>query len=75
MKKTDDFSKEEILRLARSPAGQQLIQLLQSRHGQAINQVQESGGDLQQAQKALSGFLSDPQAQALLRQLMEDSHG
>lgn len=75
MKKSDYFSKEEILRLAQSPAGQQLLQLLSSEHSQAMNQVHESAGDLQQAQKALSGFLSDPRAQALLRQLTEDSHG
>ncbi len=75
MKNNDGFSKEEILRLARSDAGQQLLQLLNSQHSQAMAQVQSSGGDLQQAQQALSGFFSDPKAQELLRKLREDSHG
>ena len=34
-----------------------------------------ASGDMEQAKKALSAFLSDPKAQALLRQLEEEKHG
>ena len=74
--KYDDFSMQEAMRLAQSDTGQQLLQLLQRNHGNAakIALDRAKDGDMQQAQKALQAFLSDPQAQALLRQLKEGSH-
>ncbi len=75
MKKSDHFSKEEILRLANSPAGQQLMALLQADHADAYTAAQRNAGDLEQVKAALSGFLSDPKAQLLMKQLQEDFHG
>ena len=76
-KKYEDFSMQEAMRLAQSDAGQQLLQLLQHNHGNAaqvaLNRAKD--GDMQQAKQALQAFLSDPKAQALLRQLKEDGHG
>lgn len=76
-KKYEDFSMQEAMRLAQSDTGRQLLQMLQSGHGDAARHAleQAKNGDLQQAQQALRGFLSDPKAQALLRKLKEDYHG
>lgn len=76
-KNFDDFSMQEALRLAKSDAGQQLLALLHSSHGDAVRSAMDcaKAGDMVQAQQALSAFLSDPQAQALLKQLQEDRHG
>ena len=76
-KKFEDFSMQEAMRLAKSDAGQQLMHLIKTQHGQAARSALEKAqdGDIAQAKQALQAFLSDPQAQALLRQLQEDRHG
>lgn len=76
-KNNENFSMEEIKRLAQSDAGKQLMAMLASSHGDASDKVRSSmaSGDMEQAKKALSAFLSDPKAQALLRQLEEEKHG
>ena len=76
-KNNGNFSMDDIRRMAQSDAGRQLMQLLESRHGDASETVRSSmqSGDMEQAKKALSAFLSDPKAQALLRQLEEQNHG
>lgn len=68
-----DFS--DFLRLAQSPAGQQLISLLQRNGGKELQSALSSaaGGDYSQAQKALSALLKDPQAQILLKKLEEQT--
>lgn len=75
-KNNGNFSMEEIKRLAQSDAGRQLMAMLEGSHG-AADAVRSSvqSGDMEQAKNALSAFLSDPKAQALLRQLEENSHG
>lgn len=64
----------KLARLAQSPAGQALLQLLQQRDGAALNTAMEkaAAGDYSQAQKALTGLLSSPEAQQLLRRLEEN---
>lgn len=70
-KKSQDFSTEEIMRLAQSPAGKQLITLLQqgdsSQLQQAVSQAQS--GNYTAASQTLSAMLSSPQAQKLLKEL------
>ena len=70
-KKSQDFPKEEIMRLAQSPAGQQLIALLRQGDStqlqQAISQAQS--GDYTNASQTLSAMLNSPQAQKLLKEL------
>lgn len=63
----------ELIRLAQTPAGQKLIGLLQKRGGtQLQNAIASAGaGDYTKAREVLSGLLSDPEAQALLRELEE----
>jgi hypothetical protein len=65
------------MHLAQSDAGQQLLQLLRSNHGDAARSALEKAqsGDIAQARQALQAFLADPQAQELLRRLKEGHNG
>lgn len=76
-KKYDGFSMQEAMHLAQSDAGQQLLQLLRSNHGDAARSALEKAqsGDIAQAKQALHAFLADPQAQELLRRLKEGHNG
>ena len=62
---------QEIMRLANSPAGQQLIQLLKQKNNQQMQQAvtQFQAGDRESAKQALSQILNDPKAKELLQQL------
>ncbi len=75
-KNFEDFSSQDILRLAKSPAGQQLMALLRE-NPQAMQEAQQNAesGQMEQAVRSLSQFLSDPKAKALLKKLQEDYHG
>lgn len=66
----------ELLRLARSPAGQQLLALVQSTGGSALESAiaQAASGNYHEAKNVLTPLLSSPQAKALLKQL-EENHG
>ena len=70
-KKFQDFSMEEVMRLAKSPAGQQLMAMLQqgdhAQLQQAVSQVK--GGDYTSASQTLKDMLSSPEAQKLLKEL------
>ena len=63
----------QILRMAQSPAGQQLIRMLQQQDGDRLRTAkqQASQGDYTLAQKTISEFLKNPQAQKLLKQMEE----
>lgn len=60
----------DLMKLAQSPAGQQLLALLQSTDdGSLENAVnQATAGNMESAKNTLSALLSSPQAQALLKQ-------
>lgn len=68
-----NFSIQDAMRLASTPAGQQLIQILQQQNNADMESAMASAaaGDYTQAKKALSSLLSDPTTQALLKQLGE----
>ena len=70
-KNSQDFSMQEALRLAKTPAGQQLLAMLQRADAEKIRQVmdQASAGDMDQAKKSISALLDTPEAKALLAQL------
>ena len=70
-KKSQEFSMKEALRLAKSPAGQQLQQLLQQADQETLNSVIEKAkqGDYEEATKQIRALMSSPQAQALLKEL------
>lgn len=61
----------QLLKLARSPAGQQLISLLQKNGGNELQTAiaQASLGNYEQAKNTLSSLFSDPETKALLKQL------
>ena len=70
-KKSQDFSMEEVMRLAKSPAGQQLIAMLKQADSTKLQQAvtQAKIGDYTQASQTLSAMLSSPEAQKLLKEL------
>lgn len=70
-KNADHFSMQEVMRLAQSDTGQQLLALLKRENGAALQQAMEqaAAGDYAQVQKTMSSLLTSPEAQALLRQL------
>lgn len=70
-KNSPDFSLEEVLRLAKSPAGQQLIAMLREADPDQISQVmaQANSGAYTEAGKTLEQMLSSPEAKALLNDL------
>lgn len=61
----------EAMRMAQTPAGQQLIQLLRSGNNQSLQTAMDraAAGDYAGAKQALSGILSNPEAQKLLSQM------
>lgn len=69
MQQIPDMS--QLMQLAQSPAGQQLIRMLQQSGGNELQDAiaKASAGDYAKAHKTLSSLLSSPEAQALLKQL------
>ena len=64
------FSAEQAMQFAKSPAGQQLIRMLQQKDAAQLSRAAEQAvaGNTEQAKQTISSLLSDPQIQALLRQ-------
>ena len=67
----ENLSMQEVLRMASTPAGQQLIALLRQQGGSDFQAAISSAaaGDYTQAKHAVEKLLADPQAQKLLKQL------
>lgn len=65
------FSMQDAMRLAGTPAGQQLIRLLRQQNGTDLNAAMANAakGNYDDARQALSSLLSSPEIQALLKQL------
>ena len=72
----DQFSMEDAIRLAGTPAGTQLVDLLKSSTDGNMDAARKAveAGDLEQAKKRISGLLQSPDIQKLLKEL-ENSHG
>lgn len=66
-----NFSMQDAMRLAATPAGQQLIALLQQSDKATLNQAMEQAkkGDYSQIKETLSPLLASEEAQKLLKQL------
>lgn len=66
-----NFSVEDVKRLVKTPAGQQLISMLQKADTNAIKEAmkQATDGNMEQAKQALEPMLNSPEIQQLLRQL------
>ena len=72
-KNSQDFSMQEALRLANSPAGQQLLAMLRSQGGDSLRQA-AAQKDPQALKAALEPMLRSQEVQALLKEL-EGRHG
>lgn len=70
-KNSPDFSMQEALRLANSPAGQQLLALLRDTDADALSTAanQAGAGNMEDAMQTLFSLLSSPEAKALMQQL------
>ena len=70
-KNSENFSIQDAMRLAGTPAGQELLAKLRQGDATQFQQAAQlaSAGNYTQAQQLLSGFLKDPQVQQLLYQL------
>jgi len=64
-----NISMEQAMAFAASPAGQQLIAMLQKQNAADIHKAQAhaAAGNMDEAKKALSSLLSEPQVQAMLK--------
>ena len=66
-----NFSMQDAMRLAKSPAGQQLMEMIKKADSaklqQALNQFRS--GDAEGAKIALGDLLNDPKAKQLLEQM------
>lgn len=70
-KNSDNFSIEDALRLAKSPAGQQLLALMRQSDPNAIQKAmqQASSGDYSNIKETLAPLLASQDIQSLLRQM------
>ena len=68
---SQNFSMDQAMAFASTPAGQQLLALLQKKGGDDLQKAKTyaAAGDMNQAKNALSSMLSDPQIQAILKQI------
>lgn len=70
-KNSNNFSMEDAFRLANTPAGKQLLSILQQSDTGALQNAMEqaSSGNYDQAKKVLGPLLNSPDVQKLLQQL------
>ena len=70
-KNSEKFSVQDAMRLAGTPAGQELLNLLRRGDSSGLQQAAQlaSEGNYAQAQQLLSGFLQDPEVQRLLSKM------
>lgn len=67
----NNLSMQEVLRMAATPAGQQLIAMLRRQGGNELQSAMASAasGDYREAKHAIEKLLRDPQAQKLMKEL------
>lgn len=70
-KESNSFSFQDAAKLANTPAGRQLLTLLQQSDTSTLQDAMEQAkaGNFEQAQKVLSPLLASPEVQKLLREL------
>ena len=66
-----DKANQDAMRFAGTPAGQQLLNMLQQSNNPALQQAMQKAaeGDFQQAKQAMAALLQDPQIKKLLEQM------
>ena len=75
-KNSNSFSMQDAMQMANSPAGKQLLALLQNQDPHVLQQAmaKAKAGDYQAAKQMLEQIAKNEQAQKLIRQ-MEEQHG
>ena len=70
-KNSNNFSMQEAMRLANSPAGQQLLKMLQQTDPAAMKSAMEqaSSGDYSKISETLAPFLESEEVKKLLKQM------
>ncbi|MBO5953510.1 MAG: hypothetical protein J6Q53_05270 [Oscillospiraceae bacterium] len=70
-KNSENFSMQDALRLAKSPAGQRLLALLQQTEGSTLQQAmdQADAGDYDSVKKTLASLMENEEVKALMNQL------
>lgn len=70
-KNSENFSMQDALRLAETPAGQQLLALLQQTDSSALQLAleQAEAGNYANVQKALTDLMKNKEVRSLLKQL------
>ena len=70
-KNSQDFSMDEVMRIAKSPAGQQVLAALQKLDSGKLQQVADkaSAGDYGSAQKMLQSLLGEEQSNEMAKKL------
>ena len=73
---SNNFSMQDMMRLAGTPAGQQLLNHLQKKNSKQLQMAiaHAVSGNMDQAKALLSEMIEDPESQKLIRQL-GGSHG
>ena len=73
---SNNFSMQDMMRLAGTPAGQQLLNHLQKKNSKQLQMAiaHAVSGNMDQAKALLSEMIRDPESQKLIRQL-GGSHG
>ena len=69
----DEFSLHQAAEMAKSEAGQQLLGLLQSQHGEQLQTVmqQAKAGNFAQVKEMMEAMMASDQAQQLLKKMRE----
>ncbi len=69
--KSDKFSMEQAARLASTPEGQQIMDLIRSQQGANLNSAiaKANAGDYGELQKSVQQLLSTPEAKKLLEKI------
>lgn len=75
-KKENPLSPKDVAAMVKSPAGQELLRILQKQDPNAIGQAttQAQAGNYEEAKNAIQALLQSPDIQHLVAQLRE-SHG
>lgn len=69
-KKSDNFSMEDAMRFVNSPAGKQLMAMLQQSNGGAVQKAMEQAakGNMEQAKETIKGLTLTEDMKNLLKQ-------
>lgn len=76
-KKSNDFAANDIMKMAQSPAGQQLIAMLQNADPSVLEKAmaQASAGNYEQAKASLTPLLESEDIKSLLQQIGGNANG